>query len=143
MPKIRELKKNDSEEIKELFNQLVVNPKDFGYFKHLDIDLLIKDKNCHCVVIEHEKRVIGFGSIIIFLTPVYGYKGRIEDVIIHENHRGKGLGKKLSKELVKIAKRKKVKSIHLTSGPTRIAARKLYESLGFELKETGFFVLNL
>jgi ribosomal protein S18 acetylase RimI-like enzyme len=143
MFKIRELKKADSKELKVLFNQLVAHPKDFDYFKKLDVNLLIKDPGCHCVVIEHGKKVIGFGSIVIFLTPVYGYKGRIEDVIIHENHRGKGLGKKLSKELVKIAKRKKVKSIHLTSGPARIAARKLYESLGFELKETGVFVLNL
>jgi ribosomal protein S18 acetylase RimI-like enzyme len=143
MFKIRELKKTDSKELKVLFNQLVAHPKDFNYFKKLDINLLIKDPGCHCIVIEHKGKLIGFGSIIIFLTPVYGYKGRIEDVIIHESHREKGLGKKISRELIKIAKKKKVKSIHLTSRPDRIPARKLYESLGFELKETGVFFLNL
>jgi ribosomal protein S18 acetylase RimI-like enzyme len=143
MPKIRELEKDDLEELRILFSQLVSKPEDFNYFKNLDIDLLINDPNCHCVVVEDKKKVIGFASIAIFLTPVYGYKGRIEDVIVHEDHRGKGLGKKLSQELLKIAKRKKVKSVHLTSQPSRVPARKLYESLGFELKETGVFIINL
>ena len=67
----------------------------------------------------------------------------MEDVVVHENHRGKGLDKKLMNELLRIAKNKKIKSVHLTSNPKRVAARKLYRSLGFEQKKTGVFVLHL
>jgi len=141
--KARHLKKSDLEDIKELFNQLVQKPEDFNYFSDFDIDPLISDPNCHCIVLEHNGKVIGFASIVIFLTPVYGHRGRIEDVVIHKDYRGKGLGRKISKELIKIAKNKKVKSIHLTSKPDRLPARRLYESLGFELKDTGVFFLNL
>lgn len=143
MHKIRRLKKEDLNDLKKLFNQLVANPADFNFFKGYNIDRIIRDPNCHCLVIEHKGKIIGFGSLVVFLTPVYGYKGRIEEMVIHEDHQRKGLGKKLSKELIKIAKNKKIKSIHLTSKPSRIAARKLYESLGFELKETGVYMLNL
>ena len=104
---------------------------------------MIRDRNCHCLVIEHDKKIIGFGSIIIFLTPVHGHKGRIEDIIIHKDHRRQGLGKKLVQELIKIAKDKKIKSIHLTSSPKRVEARNLYKILGFEQHDTGVFVLNL
>lgn len=143
MPKIRRLQKKDRAQIIELFHQLVAEPKKFNYFQNLNIDLLIRDRNCHCLVIEHEGKVVGFGSIIIFLTPVHGFKGRIEDVVIHKDHRGQGLGKKLAKELIKIAKSKNVRSIHLTSKPSRAAAHNLYKTLGFEQKDTGVYVLNL
>lgn len=141
--KIRQLKKTDTKDIGELFNQLVKKPEDFNYFSELDIQPIIDDPNCHCVVLEYNRKAIGFAAIVIFRTPVYGLKGRIEDVVIHNDYRGKGLGRLISQELIKIAKKKKIKNIHLTSKPDRIPARKLYESLGFKMKDTGVFVLNL
>lgn len=143
MHKIRKLRKKDREHIIELFNQLVSKPEKFNYFKDLNIDLMIRDRNCHCVVVEHNKKVIGFGSIIVFLTPVHGHKGRIEDIIIHKDHRGQGLGKKLVEELISIAKNKNIRNIHLTSNPSREAARNLYKTLGFEQYDTGVFVLDI
>ncbi|HPN96678.1 MAG TPA: GNAT family N-acetyltransferase [Candidatus Moranbacteria bacterium] len=143
MHKIRPLRKKDKEDIKELFSQLVKNPAEFNHFQDWDIEPIINESNCHAIVVEYEGKAVGFASVIIFLTPVYGYKARIEDVIVHRDHRGKGLGKMLSQELIKIARNKKIKSIHLTSNPQRVAARKLYESLGFEQKDTGVFILNL
>lgn len=143
MHKIRKLQKKDREQIIELFHQLVSDPSKFNYFKDLNIDIIIRDRNCHCLVIEHQGKVVGFGSIVIFLTPVHGHKGRIEDIVVHKDHRGKGLGKILMKELIEIAKKKNIKSIHLTSKPTRVAAHNLYKTLGFEQRDTGVYVLNL
>lgn len=137
MPKIRKLKTKDEKEIKKLFKQLT------GKKIKLDMKSLIEDKNIHCLVLEHDDRVIGFGSLVLHQVPTKGFVARIEDVIIHENHRGKGHGRKITEELVMVARKKKIKLINLTSNPKRVEARNLYKSMGFELLETGVFKLEL
>ena len=87
--------------------------------------------------------MIGFGSLIVHQVPCEGYVARVEDVIIDSNWRGKGYGRRLTEELIKIAKNKKVKRINLTSTPQRIAARKLYKDMGFEIYDTGVFKMDL
>jgi ribosomal protein S18 acetylase RimI-like enzyme len=142
MSKLRQLKKEDQKELIDLFKQLVRNKKSFN-ISGFDINLLMKNPDCYCIVIENKEKVIGFGSITIYQTPIDGYKGKIEDIIVHENHRGKGIGKKIVKELINIGKKRRIKKIDLTSHPSRVAAGKLYDSLGFKQKETRVFVLNL
>lgn len=143
MIEIRPPKKEDQKDIVDLFHQLVPEPAKFNYFADFELDLLIEEPNCHCLVIEHQGSIIGFGSLVVFRTPVFGQKGRIEDIIIHEDHRGQGLGKKLMQKLISIAKEKNIKHIHLTSNPRREAARNLYLSLGFRQYDTGVFVLEM
>ena len=53
------------------------------------------------------------------------------------------MAKKLTEELIKIAKNKKVKKINLTSNPKRVEARKLYQNMGFEIYDTGVFRMEL
>lgn len=135
--KFREFKKEDAKEITELFKQLTDDLNELDAFE------LINDPGCHCRVIEHGGKVIGFGCLIIHQIPTKGKVARVEDVVVHIDYRGKGLGKSLMNELIAIAKGKGVKHIDLTSNPTRIPARKLYESLGFKLRETGAFRMKL
>jgi ribosomal protein S18 acetylase RimI-like enzyme len=45
--------------------------------------------------------------------------------------------------LIELAKEKKLKKLQLTSSPKREVARALYKSLGFELIDTGVFILNI
>lgn len=137
MEKFRELKQEDEAHVLELMRQLTKAEINF------DIQTAIADDKCHCLVVEYENRVIGFGALIVHLVPVRGYVGKIEDIVIHEEFRGKGLGRKLMQELLSIGKKKNLKLIDLTSNPSRIPARKLYESLGFELRDTGVFRLSL
>lgn len=134
---MRKLKIKDEKEIKKLFKQLT------GKKIKLDMKSLIKDKNIHCLILEHENEVIGFGSLVLHQVPTKGFVARIEDVIIHENHRGKGHGRKITEELILVAIKKKIKLINLTSNPKRVEARNLYESMGFKLLETGVFKLEL
>jgi len=44
---------------------------------------------------------------------------------------------------VKIAKKKKVRKVNLTSNPKRVGVRKLHASMGFELYDTGVFKLEI
>jgi len=134
----RALKKEDKKELLVLFKQLTEKTIFFN------IKSIIKDSNCNCIVIEDSnKKIIGSGSLVIYQTPTKSYTSNIEDVIIDKNYRGQGLGKKLIQKLIQIAKDKNIATINLTSNPSRIAARKLYTSLGFTLSDTGVFKLKI
>lgn len=135
--KIRPIKKEDKEELLRLLNQLTGEETDF------DIDAVINDAGCSCVVLEEGGSLIGSATLSVYVSPVKGMTGVIEDVIVDEKYRGQGLGRKLMEELIKIGKEKDLSLITLTSNPKREAARNLYQSLGFKLKDTGFFFREL
>jgi ribosomal protein S18 acetylase RimI-like enzyme len=137
MPKFRKIKAADESKIKILLQQLTSNEINF------DIETVLQEKNCHCVVLEDQKKIIGFAALVLCLVPCKGYVGWVEDVVVDKNYRGQGLGKKLMLELLKIAKKQKLKMVDLSSKLDRLAARKLYESLGFELRDSGIFRLKL
>lgn len=129
----RMLKISDEKEVVKLLKQLTTKKLSFS------INSCIEDPSITCLVVEEDKKVIGFGSLIIYQIPTKGLVGRLEDIVVDKNCRGKGIGKKLVEELIKIASCKKINLIELTSKPTRVGARKLYEKLGFKLMDTGVF----
>jgi ribosomal protein S18 acetylase RimI-like enzyme len=137
MGKFRRLHSKDEPHLPPLFKQLT------GKEITINTTSLLSDPNCHCVVLEIEEKVGGFGALIIHQVPTKGKVARVEDIVIDEKHRGKGFGRKLLEELLVIAKKQEVEIIDLTSNPSRVPARKLYESLGFELRDTGVFRLKL
>lgn len=63
----------------------------------------------------------------------------IEDVVVSEAARGKGVGKKLVEHAVEIANQSNVKSIDLTSRASRVAAIALYKKVGFQDRETNVY----
>lgn len=73
-------------------------------------------------------------------STLTGDKVWIEDVIVDESFRKQGVGRALLQAAVDYARNElKASSIYLTSNPSRIAARALYRSEGFEEYETGVF----
>lgn len=67
----------------------------------------------------------------------------IEDMIVNEGYRGKGIGKEILKDLINWAKNNEVEVIELTTNPSRIVANSLYKKLGFKLHETNHYLLKL
>ncbi len=64
----------------------------------------------------------------------------IEDVIVDPEFRGQGVGRSLVRAAVAQAEAKEERpAVYLTSNPSRVAARHLYRSEGFEEYETGVF----
>jgi len=80
----------------------------------------------------------GMLSLVVFGIPT-GTKGWVEDVVVDDGARGKGVGKSLMRHAIEQAQQLGAKAVDLTSRPSREAANKLYQSLGFETRETNVY----
>lgn len=105
--------------------------------------LMHEDRLCLFVTEDENGTIVGMLSLCICPTLAKD-KLWIEDVIVDESCRGKGIGRSLVKEAVAHAKTLAPGSrLYLTSNPKRKAARELYASEGFEQYETGVFRIQL
>lgn len=84
--------------------------------------------------------IVGSITVVVMNTPS-GSKAWIEDVIVDQNARGQNVGENLVDFAIDFAKKLNVTSINLTSSPDRFAANKLYQKLGFTLRETNVYRL--
>ena len=140
MLKFRELKTEDEAALAVLFRDRLTEKK-----PRWDIDSFMNNNNCFGLVLEDgkNKKIAGFGAIVFYETPIEGLTGTIQGVVIAREYAGAGWGRKLVKRLLAIARKKKAKSIWLTSADKREAAISLYLSEGFIKKETNFFVKEI
>lgn len=136
-PVFRKLEEGDIPGVEKLFKELV------GSQKPPKIASLSADSRTICLVAELAGEIIGFGCLSVYRTPTMGETGRIEDLIVSKNARGKGYGEKIMRELIAAGQKSGIKKISLTSNPMRKAARKLYRKLGFQKIMTDTFVLRI
>jgi ribosomal protein S18 acetylase RimI-like enzyme len=80
-------------------------------------------------------QVVGMLTLVMFPIPT-GLRAWIEDVVVDEAARGQGAGAVLTQEAVRLAGAAGARTVDLTSRPSRQAANRLYERLGFELRDT-------
>jgi ribosomal protein S18 acetylase RimI-like enzyme len=82
--------------------------------------------------------IIGSLTLVVFRIPT-GVRAWIEDVIIDAGARGKGAGEALSREALRLAREQGARTVELTSRPSREAANRLYQRLGFVARETNVY----
>ena len=83
-------------------------------------------------------RVVGSLTLVVFAIPT-GLRAWIEDVVVDGATRGAGIGQALTNAAIDESRERGVRSIDLTSRPSRVAANKLYVKLGFEPRETNVY----
>ncbi len=108
-----------------------------------DIDEVLSQGNdfiCACCW-ENEK-LVGMASLATYRV-ISGHKGMVEDVVVSEIMRGKGIGRKLMEMLISEGQKINLSEILLFSGHHRKPAIALYKSLGFKLKDSGLYRLPL
>lgn len=136
------------EDLKQLMSEL----SDRVNFTQTDLMSVLKDSNCHLYVIfdsltpspspKGEGRIIGCATLCVFHSPT-GTKASIEDVVVSSAYRGQHLGKQLMEYVLEQAQAYAPIELHLTSNPMRVAANKLYLSLGFQKKETNCYQMTI
>ena len=82
--------------------------------------------------------IVGSLTLVVFRIPT-GMRAWIEDVVVHEGARGKGAGEALTREAMRLATEAGARTVDLTSRPSREAANRLYERIGFQVRETRVY----
>ena len=86
--------------------------------------------------------IIGTLTLAMFPIPT-GVRAWIEDVVVDAAATRQGAGTALTREALRIARERGARTVDLTSRPSREAAGRLYEGLGFERRESRLYRLNL
>ena len=94
------------------------------------------------LVARDDDRIVGTLTLVVFRIPT-GARAWIEDVVVDEAARGRGIGEALAREAIRRAAGAGARTIDLTSRPHRVAANRLYEKLGFCPRETNLYRLEL
>ncbi|MDZ7798918.1 MAG: GNAT family N-acetyltransferase [Patescibacteria group bacterium] len=134
--KFRPAKKSDFSEIMRLYEQLwspgKIVPKNMKKLKKA-WHKIIKANYDYELVLEKNNKLIG--HVTLRIIPEFWLKdkmGLIDDVVIDKDYRGQGLADKMMKEIKKIAKKKKVKTLVLYTEDYRPKAIKLYNRLKYQ-----------
>jgi ribosomal protein S18 acetylase RimI-like enzyme len=87
---------------------------------------------------DSQGEIVGALTLVIFRTPA-GMHAWIEDVVVDETQRGKGIGEALTRAAMKQAQELGARHVDLTTRPNREAANRLYQRLGFQRRETNLY----
>ena len=80
-------------------------------------------------------KIVGFLALVMFPIPT-GFRAWIEDVIVDETARGRGIGEALTRKALGLAEAAGARTVDLTTRPHREAAGRLYERVGFAERTT-------
>lgn len=86
--------------------------------------------------------VVGMLTLAVFAIPT-GVRAWIEDVVVDESARGRGVGEALVAAAVARARSVGARTLDLTSNRSREAAHRLYQRSGFEVRETSVYRITL
>jgi ribosomal protein S18 acetylase RimI-like enzyme len=104
-----------------------------------ELEELVRREDTHVLVARGEGRIVGSLTLVLYRIPT-GLEAVVEDVVVDESARGRGVGEALTREALRRATEAGASAVGLTSRPSREAANRLYRRLGFEQRETNVYV---
>lgn len=87
-------------------------------------------------------KIVGSLTLATFRIPT-GLRAWIEDVVVDSSARGHGVGEALNQAALAEARARGAVTVDLTSRPSREAANRLYQKLGFVQRETNVYRFTL
>jgi len=103
-----------------------------------ELDAVVSHQANTVLVARSGGTVTGTLTLVMFPLPT-GLRAWIEDVVVDEAARGQGTGEALTHEALRIAREAGARTVDLTSRPAREAAGRLYERLGFTIRESRLY----
>ena len=107
-----------------------------------ELDEMVGAPGTHVLVAVEDGEILGSLTLVIFRIPT-GMRAWIEDVVVDDAARGKGVGEAINRFALDLARREGCKTVDLTSRPSREAANRLYQRIGFVQRETNVYRYEL
>ncbi|HTV98753.1 MAG TPA: GNAT family N-acetyltransferase [Streptosporangiaceae bacterium] len=103
-----------------------------------ELDVIVGCSANTVLLARSDGTIIGTMTLVMFPIPT-GVRAWIEDVVVDEAARGQGTAETMMREALRLAREAGAKTVDLTSRPARAAAGRLYERLGFTIRETRLY----
>jgi ribosomal protein S18 acetylase RimI-like enzyme len=108
-----------------------------------ELDEIVRSEASHVLVARDDSgNIVGSLTLVIFRIPT-AVRAWIEDVITDEAARGQGVGDAMNRYALDMAAKAGAKTVDLTSRPSREAANRLYQRIGFKQRETNVYRIEL
>jgi ribosomal protein S18 acetylase RimI-like enzyme len=110
-----------------------------------EIDSLIRSESSTLWVARYPDQngeIAGILTIAIYRVPT-GLRSIVEDVSVNQNFRRLGIARALVQTAINFAREAGANGVALTSNPKREAANLLYQTMGFERRETNSYFYRL
>jgi GNAT superfamily N-acetyltransferase len=106
------------------------------------LQAIVADPAVTLLLARDEEQIVGTTTVIVYTTPFW-IKARLDEVVVDESARGKGVGAALVQASFDLAREKGVEVVELQSGVHRAEANRLYPRMGFKLRETNVYRIVL
>jgi GNAT superfamily N-acetyltransferase len=105
---------------------------------------LVADPAVTLLVARDGDAIVGTTTVIVYTTPFW-IKARLDEVVVDAGARGQGVGEALVNAALEIGRERGAQVAELQSGrgPQRAAAHRLYERLGFRIRDTDVMRIEL
>lgn len=103
---------------------------------------LIEDPAVSVLLAKDGADVVGTATVIVYTTPFW-IKARIDEVVVDQAARGKGVGEALVKACLDVARKRGAQVAELQSGRQRDVANRLYRRMGFQLRDSNLYRITL
>ncbi len=125
--------------IADMLHQLTGREMQFG---EQELRAIIENTASQLFVLRADDKVAGMLTLGRYTSPT-GTKVWVEDVVLSNEYRGKGLGRRLINHAIEFCKLNYSPcTLMLTSNPKRVAANELYRSSGFDPKQTNVYKMT-
>jgi GNAT superfamily N-acetyltransferase len=136
--KIKRLTEIDSEVV-DAFNSLMAQLTEGNRLLTADgLREIVNAPNVYVFIAEEDGCIVGTITLVTYTTPS-GIKSWIEDVVVDDSQRGKGVGRRLVEASIRLAESLGITKTDLTSNPLRVSANKLYQRAGFRRRNTNVY----
>ncbi|WP_158864501.1 GNAT family N-acetyltransferase [Leifsonia sp. AG29] len=99
------------------------------------VESMLKHDGTDLIVAREGGRIVGMTTLASFPLPT-GVRGHLDDVVVDREFRGQGIARLLLEAVIDLARKRGLRTLDLTSRPSRASAIRLYESVGFERRDS-------